>query len=130
MSIHGTIYTERTAGQDARVASVAPANSLQFVHTTVAFFRRSKLIAAFILAKLKQKYLNLAGNIGLCMQMTSDSNSILLWRVYFSMGNFCESWVRGRSIGLALGCESCILPVKTFTSAESCLRAELPTEDL
>ena len=34
--------------------------------------------------RIKQNYL--AGNIGLCMQMTSDSNYNLLWRVYSIVG--------------------------------------------
>ena len=44
------------------------------------------------------------------MQMTSDSNSILLQDgeyVSRPMGNFCESRFGGRTIGLTWGSESC-----------------------
>ena len=42
------------------------------------------------------------------MQMTFDITSISLRRVYFKIGNFCESCFGGRAIGLTWGRESCI----------------------
>ena len=91
--------------------------------TAVAFCKHSKLIAAFIFAMLNQKYL--AGNIG--MRMTSDGTPISLWR---SIGNFCGNWFCVRSIGLALGGDHCILSVKPFAGAASCLRAQLSAVNL
>ena len=41
--------------------AAAPTHSAQILHTAVAFFKRSKVNAAFILAMLKRKYL--AGNM-------------------------------------------------------------------
>ena len=71
-SLHGTIY--RAYGLTTLdqwfgfVVTVTSQHRLlrAVFHTAVAFCKRSKLIAAAILAKLIQKYL--AGNIGWCMQ--------------------------------------------------------------
>ena len=64
------------------------------------------------------------------MYMTSDSISISLCGVYFSIGNFCGSWLGDCSIGLAWGSENRIWPVKPFGGAESCLRPYNPAADL
>ena len=55
--------------------------------------------------------------------MTSNSTAISHWRVYFSIGNFCESLLSGRSIGLTLSGEMCISPVNSFALARSWLSA-------
>ena len=57
-------------------------------------------------------------------QSINQSIYISLWRVYFSIGNFCGSWFGDCSIGLAWGSENGIWPVKPFAGAESCLRAQ------
>ena len=66
------------------------------VNTAFVFFKRSKLAAAVLQRCLKQKHL--LGNISWCMQMTFDSTSISLRRVYFSIGKFCEGCFVGRAI--------------------------------